>query len=146
MLFRSGDSFWLLARILPSPGTAPDSTIFLCSQIFDSFLVLVGNVFGYSDGLYHFTVLARILPFFGTLIDSTLFRYSWGQLLVTRTNSTFYLYSPGFYHFSVFPQIRPLSGTRRECFFILARILPFPGTRPDSTFSQIGRASCRERV
>ena len=37
-----------------------------------------------------------------------------------------------FRSFSVLSQIRPFSGTRGNCFWILARILPFPSTRPDS--------------
>ena len=35
--------------------------------------------------------------------------------------------------FSVVTQIRPFFGTRRGSFFIIATILPFPATRPDST-------------
>ena len=114
------------------PGTPPDSTIFLCSHRFEPLLVLVRTVFGYSYGLYLFTILTRILPFFGTLIDSSLFRYSWEQFLDSRTDSTFSRYTPGFYHFSVLLQIRPFSDTRGDNFWILARIPSFPRTGPDS--------------
>ena len=51
-------------------------------------------------------------------------------------DSTFSRYSPGFYHSSVLTQIRPFSGTRRECFLMLARILLFFNTPPDSTIFQ----------
>ena len=55
------------------------------------------------------------------------------MFLDTRTDSTFSRYSPGFCHFLILTQIRPFSITRRERFSILARILPFPDTHPDST-------------
>ena len=137
MLFRSffgshGESFLTLARILPFPRTRPDTTGFRYTHRFDPFPVLVGTTFGYSHGFYLFPVLARILPFFGTLIDSTLFRYSWEQFLDTCTVSTFSRYTPRFYHFSVLPQNRPFPGTGGDSFWLHARILPFPGTRPDS--------------
>ena len=47
--------------------------------------------------------------------------------------STFCRYSPAFYYFSVLTLIRPFSSTRPYSFSIVARILPFPGTRLDST-------------
>ena len=74
-----------------------------------------------------------ILPFFSPHTDCTIFRYSPQQLFDTRTNSTFFRYEPGFYNFSVHTLIEPFSGTRPNYFSILARILAFPGTRPDST-------------
>ena len=91
------DSFWVLARILPFPGTRLDSTIFRYSHNLDPFPVLVRTVFGYSHEFYIF------------------------------------LYSSACYNFSVLPQIRPFSGIGLESLLTLARILPFPGTRPDST-------------
>ena len=69
-------------------------------------------------------ILARILFFPGT-----------------RTDSIFSRYSPGFYlfpllgwfcHFSVLTQIRPYSGICPDSFSILARILRFPATRPNT--------------
>ena len=122
-----------LARILPFPFTRPDSIIFRYSHRFDPFPVLVGTVFGYSHEFSLFPVHPRILSFFGTPTDSTIFRYSWGQLLVTRTDYTFSLYMLGFYPFLVLPHIRSFSGTRADRFWLLARILPFHGTLPDST-------------
>ena len=128
-----GDNIWLPARILPFPGTRPDSIIFRYSLRFDPFPVLVGTTFGYSHGFHLFPVQARILSFFGTPIDSTLFRYSWGQLLVTRTDPTFSRYSTGFFHFSVLPQIRPFYWYSSGKFFDTRMDSTFPGTRPDST-------------
>ena len=101
-----------------------------------TFPVLVGTVFGYSDGFYLFPVHARILSFFGTPNDSTLFRYLWEQFFDTRTDSTFSRYMPRFYHFSVLPLIRPFSGIRGGSFWLLARIRSLPGSRPDSTISR----------
>ena len=115
---------------------------------------------GYSPGFYHFQVLTLILPFFGTRPDrfsvlaqilpfpvlaqilqfsgthagSTIFRYPSGQYFRTRTDSTFSRYSPGFYHFQVQTLSHPFFGTRPDGFSVLARILPFPDTRPDCTF------------
>ena len=66
-----------------------------------------------------------------------LFRsYSSGRFFDTRRDSTFSRYSPGFHHFSVLTQIRPFSGSRRDRFSKVARILSFPGTRPNSTVFQ----------
>ena len=67
------DSFSILARILPFPGTLPNSTIFRYSHWFDPFPVLVRTIFRYSHGFYLFPVLARILSYFGIHIDSTIF-------------------------------------------------------------------------
>ena len=94
------DSFSILARILPFPGTRPDSTIFRYSHRFDPLQVLAGNVFRYSHGFYLFPVLARILPIFVTHTDSTFFKYSAGKFFDTLMDSTFSLYSPAFYQFS----------------------------------------------
>ena len=127
------DSFSVLARIQPFPGTRSDSTMFRYSHYFDPFSVLDGIVFPYSDGFYLFQVLAKILLFFGTHTDSTLLRYSSGQCFDTRMDSTFSRYSPGFYHISVLTLIRPFICNRRDSFSILARILSFPGSLPDST-------------
>ena len=96
------ESLLTLARILPFPGTRPDSTIFRYSHRFDPFPVLVGTVLEYSHGFYLFPVHAPILSFFGTPTDSTLFQYSLGKFFDTSTDSTFSPYSPGFYRFSVF--------------------------------------------
>ena len=76
-------------------------------------------------------------PFFGTHNNYTLFWHSPGLFFDTRTDSTFSGDAPGFYHFSVLTLIPDFFGTRPECFSILARILPFPSTRPDSTFSGV---------
>ena len=145
------DTFSILARLLPLPSTRPDSTIFRYSHCFYPFPVFALTSCRYSHGFYllrylHvfylFPVLGQILPFFVTNTDSTLFRYSPRQVVDTRTDSTFYdtctystfsQYSARFYHFSVLTLIRPFSGTRRDTFSILARILPFPSTPPDST-------------
>ena len=48
-------------------------------------------------------------------------------------DSTFSRHSPGFYLFSVLTLIRPFFCNRRYWFSIVARILPFLGTLPDST-------------
>ena len=69
----SWDNFSIPSRILPFPGTLPDTTIFRDSHWFDPFPVLVRTIFRYSHGFYLFPVLARILLFFGTNIDSTIF-------------------------------------------------------------------------
>ena len=119
------ESFSILARILPFPGTRPGSAIFRYSHGSDLFRYLPREFFDnrtdftfsrYSPGFYNFSVLTHIRPFSGT-----------------RTYSTRSRYSPGFYQFSLLTQIRPFSGTCRECFSIVARTLPFPGTRSDST-------------
>ena len=99
------ESFSILARILRFPGTRPDSTNFRYSHRFDHFPELVGNIF----------------------------RYSPRKVFDTRKDSTVSRYSPGFYQFSALTQMRPFFGTRRECFSVLAKILPFRGSRPDST-------------
>ena len=122
----------MLARILPYPRTHPDSTNFRYSHRFDPFPVFIGTVFRYSHGFYFIPVLARILLFCGTHPYSTIYRYSSGRFFDTPKDSSFSPYSPGFIHFSVLTQIRLFSGIRRDCFSILARILPLPGTRPDS--------------
>ena len=106
-----------------------------------------------------FPVLARILPFFGSHIDSTLSLYSPGQFFDTRTDSSFFQYLHWFnpspvlariifsipiriLPFSVLARILPFfgihidsifSGSRPKCFSILTWILPFSGTRPNST-------------
>ena len=95
--------------------------------------MLVGTVVRYSHGFYLFPVLARILPFSGPDTDSTIFGYSSGQFFGTRPDSTFSRYSPGFYRFQVLTLILPFFGTRRHSFSVLARILRFPDTLPDST-------------
>ena len=82
------------------------------------------------------------LPFPSTLPDSTIFRYShwfdpspvpFRTIFDTRMDSNFSPYLPGFYHFLVITLIRPFFCNRRDSFSILARILPFPSTLPDST-------------
>ena len=158
MLFRS-------ARILPFFGTHADSTIFRYSlgQFFDTRTDSSSS--RYSPGFYHFSVLRQIRPFSGTSRDnflivvrilrfpdtllnsavfrshteSSIFRYSSGQIFETRSDSTFSRYSPGFYHFLVLTLILPVFGTPLDRFSILAWILPFPGTRPDSTIFRYSR-------
>ena len=56
-----------------------------------------------------------------------------GQFFGTHLDSTFSRYSPEFYHFSVLMLIGLSFDTRPNSFSILAWILPFPSTRPDST-------------
>ena len=90
------------------------------------------NSFSILARILLFPVLTRILPFLGTHIDWTLFQNSPEQFFDTRTDSTFSWYSPGFCHFLVLTLIGPFSGTYPNCFWILARILLFPGTHPDS--------------
>ena len=134
MLFRSGtrpDRFSVHARILPFPGARPDSTNFWYSHSFYHFSVFARAVFRYSHGFYLFPVLTRILPLFGTHTNSTFFRNSSGQSFNNRTDSTFSRYSPGFYHFQVRTLIFPLFDPLPDSFSVLARILPFPGTRPN---------------
>ena len=126
------NSFSILARITLFPGTHPDSAIFWYSHLLDPFPVLTRIVFGYSNGFYFFLVLTRILPFLGSHIDWTLFPNSPEQFFDTRTDSTFSWYSPGFCLFSVLTLIGPFSGTHPNRFWILAWILLFPGTHPDS--------------
>ena len=106
--------FWVLTQVVPSFDTRQDS-------------------FSVLAQILPFPILARILPFFGTHTDCTLFRISSGQFLGTQTDSTFSQYSLGFYHFWVLTQNVPSSDTRLDTFSILARILPFLDTRPDST-------------
>ena len=77
----------------------------------------------YTQRFYLFLVLAWILPFFGTHTDSNIFRHSSGQFFDTRR----------IYLFPVLIEILPLFGTRLDNFSILAQILPFPSTGPDST-------------
>ena len=105
--------------------------IFWCK--FLSYPCMVRTVFRYSHGFYLFPVLARILPFSGIDTDSTLFRVCSGQFFGTRTDSTFSRYWPGLYHFREFTPILPYSGSDPDNFSVLARILSFPGTGPDST-------------
>ena len=59
------------------------------------------------------------------VLSGTVYRYSHGF--------SFSLYSPIFYHFLVLTYIRPFIGTRRDSLQILAGILFFPRTCPDST-------------
>ena len=127
------DSYSILARILPLPGSRPDTIYFRSSHWFNPFLVLAGTVFRYSHVFYLFPVVSQIRLFFGTHTDSSLFRYSTGQFFNTRMDTSFSWYSPGFYYFSVLTLIRRFFCNRRESFSILARILPFPRTCPKTT-------------
>ena len=126
------DTFSVLARFLTFPGTRPDSTIFGYAKRLYPLPILVRTLFRYSQGFYLFPVLVQILLFLGEHTDCTLFRYSSGQCFDTRTNSTFSRYSPIF-NFWVRKKIVPSSDTRPDSISILTRILPFPGTHPDST-------------
>ena len=137
------NSFSKVPRILPFPGTRPDSTIFQYSHWFYPFRKLVRTVFQRCHGFFLFSVLAQILPFlevtlilsfYGTHTDSTIFRFSFGQFFNSGTDSTVSRYLPGFDHFPVLTLILPFFETRPESFWIVARILPFLGTRPNSTF------------
>ena len=101
------------------------------------------QILPFSDTpLDSFFVLARILPFPGTPLilpfssihtDSTFFRKSSREFFNSGTESTIPRYSSGFYHFPVLTLILPFSVTRTDSFSIVAQILPFPGTCPDST-------------
>ena len=129
----------ILARILPFPGTLPDSIIFRYSHIFDLFPVLVGTVFRYSHGLYlfwysleHFFDTQKDLPLPGNLPDSTIFRYSHRFDTFPILVGTVFRYSQGFYLFPVLARILPFFVTCRDSFSILVRILHFFGTRPHS--------------
>ena len=126
------DSFSTLARILPFPGTDPDSAIFRYPHRVDPFLVHPGTLFRHSYEFYLFPALTPILPFFGTHTDSTVFRYSPGRFFDTRTDSTFSWYIPELCHFLVLTLIRPFFDTRRDSFLTLVRILPFPGIDQDN--------------
>ena len=120
------------------------------------FPILAQTFFRYSHRFYLFRALARILPFADTQSDnflvlsrilhipctrtnSTVFRYfqrfylfgySPGKFFGTLTDSTYSRYSHGFYYFPVLKKLLP--------FLLLARTV--------FRYSQIGRASCRERV
>ena len=148
-----------MIRRPPRSTLFPYTTLFRSPECF-SILARILLFQGYSPGFYHFWVLTLNRPFSGTRPDyfsrharillfqgmrpySTIFRYSRRfdpfpvlprQCFDTHRDSTFSRYSPGVHHFSVLTLIRPFSGTRRDSFSILARILPFPRTRPDSTF------------
>ena len=89
-----------------------------------------------------FTILARILPFPSNLPDSTIFRYSHTFDPFPVLVRTIFRYSHGFYLFPVLNRIllfftthndSPFFCNRRDSFSILAWILPFPDTLPDST-------------
>ena len=138
-------SFLVFARILPFPGTRPDSTIFRYSHWFYHFSKLVRTVFQYWDGFYLFPVLARILPFSGIHTDSTLFQNLAGQFFDFRTYSTFSRYSPEstifwyshwFYPFPVLARAVFRYLHLFYLFLVLAQILPFFGTHTDSTLLQ----------
>ena len=108
------NSFSILARILPFPGTRPDITIFWYSteKLFDT---RTDSTFSrHSPVFYHISELPVNGPF--SVLTGTIFRYS-----------------HGFYHFSLLTLIRPFSGTQPNSFTILTRILPCSSTRPDST-------------
>ena len=77
--------------------------------------------------------ISFLFPFLLVTMRWTLFWYSSWKFFGNRTDSTVSPYSPGFYHFSVLTLIVPSSDTRPYSFSVLARILPFPGTRSDST-------------
>ena len=126
------ESFSLLGWIIPFPGIRPGSTIFRYSNWFYHFSVLVRTVIRYSHRFYLYPVVARIILFSCPHTDSTIFRYSPGKFFVTRTDYTRSRYSPGFDHFQVLTLILPFFGTCSNSFSILARILPLPGSRPDS--------------
>ena len=119
-----------------------DTTFSRYSPGFYYFLVLTLIRPFFSNRRDSFSILARILSFPGSLpdsiffdthTDSTLFRYSSGQFFDTRMDSTFSRYSHGFYHIAVLTLIRPFFCNRRDSFSILARILSFPDSLPDST-------------
>ena len=59
---------------------------------------------------------------------------SLGKFFVTRTDYTLSPYSPGFVHFLVVTLILHFFNISHECFSLLARIIPFLGTRPNLTF------------
>ena len=149
----------MFARIPPFFGTKKNLTLFWYSsgQFFDS---RTDSTFSqYSHEFYHFSVLtqnrpfsgtsrdrllirARILTFPSTHPDSTIFRYSHRLDPFSVLTGKVFRYSHGLYHFpvlaqillfSVLTEIRLFSGTRRDCFSIIAPILPFPGTLPDTT-------------
>ena len=143
-------NFSVLTLILPfsqnSSGqffnSGTDSTFSLYSPGFYQFLVLT-QILHFSDNrpysfsivarILIFPVLARILQISGTQTDSIFFRNSSGKFFKSGTESTFSRYSPRFYHFLVLTLILHFSETRQNSFSIVARILPFPRTRPDST-------------
>ena len=112
---------------------SPGFYFFRYSQLFDPFLVITGTVFRYSHGFYLILVLSQTLLFFGRHTDSTIFRYSSGQFFNTCMDSTFSRYSTGFDYFSVLTLIRHFFANHRDSFSILARILLFPGTLPETT-------------
>ena len=132
-------------------GSHTDSTLFRYSHGFDFFLVLFrilpffsthkdSTLFRYSSVLIFDT--RTILPIPGTRLDSTIFRYShWFDPFPVFV-VTIFRYSHGIYFFPVPAQILPFIGThtnsnfsgiRWDKFSIIARNLPFAGTRPDST-------------
>ena len=122
--------------------TRTDSTFPRYLQGFDHFSVLTSIGHFSCTHSNSFSILARILLFFCTHPDSSIFRrhidwtpfrYSSEQFFDTRTDSTFSSYSPGFFHFSVHTLIGPFFGTHSNSFSILAQIILFLGTHPDSS-------------
>ena len=89
-----------------------------------------------------FSILVPILAFPDTRPDSTIVRYSHRFDPFPVLAGKVFRYSYRFYSFLVLARILhvfgshtdlTLSGTRRNNFSILVPILPFSGTRPDST-------------
>ena len=132
-VFRYSHGFYLfpvLARILPFLGTHTDCTLFRYSSR-QFFGTRTDSTFSrYSPLFYHFWVLTQIV----TSSDTPSV-----QFFGTRTGSTFSRYWPGLYHFSALTLIVASSDTRPDSFSVLGRILPFPGTRPDSTIFRYSR-------
>ena len=140
------DHFSVLFQILPFSCTRQNSTPFQYSLGFYAFPIVLRIIFRYSLRFYPSPVLARILPFFGNRPDSTLLQYSPRFYLPFPVLAqTLFRYSSGFYPSWVLTQILPFSASHLEStfpsafsdhFLVLAGILPFSETRPDSTLFQ----------
>ena len=125
-VFRHSHGFHLLlvdARIQQFSGAHIESTIFRywSGQFFGT---RTDSSFSrYSPGFNNFLVVTLILPFF--VLVRTVFRHSHEFHLL--------LESPGFNNFLALTLNLPFFGTGPDSFSVLARIPPFPGTRPEST-------------
>ena len=122
-------------RILPFPGTRPDSNIFWYSHSFYQFFnTRTDSTFSrYSPGSYHFSVLTQIRPFSSTHRDifSTLARIL--PVPGADSNSAIFRHSHRFDPFSVLAETVFRDSYEFYLFPVLIRTLPFFGTYTYST-------------
>ena len=134
------DGFSIPGRILPFPGTRPDSTTFRYSHRFDLFPVLALTVFRYSHRFclfpefFHYSVLTQIRPVSGTSQDNFSILARILHFPAARPDSTTFRHSHRFYPFMILAGtiFRYLDGF--YLFPVLALILPLFGTHTDSTY------------